>query len=323
MPKNPYPFEFILAVLKQGEAGASAIELYREHGIPPATFYKWRMKFSGMDVAMMEDRKQRLQADALLRRMRANADKKDRALRRALNQSAPAVRPLLPSAVQKAIKRWKACARSHTTIEKQKIISLRAIQGIAHAWGGECLSTDYVNLLTRMSIRCVKGHHWQCKPSHLIAGKFCFICAKDEQRQRDLEKIKKIVAARGWQCLTIEYKGCKSAVTCRCKNGHEFTARSDSLSTSNGCVQCFKDSYHKTLKKMQDLAIARGGRCLSDAYEPYLPLQWQCKRGHIWKSPSGSVSSGHWCMSCAAIERMRNRYSKARGKHETSKWHGN
>jgi hypothetical protein len=322
MAKKKYSFEFILTVLKQGEAGATAIELHRRHGIAPASFFTWRMKFSGMDVAMMEERKQRLHSEALLRRVRANAEKKDQALSE-LNKSAQAVRPLLPSAVQKAIKRWKASVRSHTTIEKQRIISLKAIQGIAHAWGGECLSTDYVNLMTEISIRCAKGHQWQCKPSHLIAGGFCLVCTKDEQRQRDLENIKIMAAERGWECLTTEYKGCKSAVAWRCENGHEFTARPDGMRAGFGCMQCFKDRRQNTLAKMQDLAKARGGVCLSEAYDPYAHLLWQCKRGHVWESPSSSVSSGHWCMSCAAMERMSNRYSKAREKYEVSKWHGN
>ncbi|AMC36615.1 transposase [Janthinobacterium sp. B9-8] len=310
MAKKTYSFEFIIAVLKQGEAGATAIELHRQHGISPASFFTWRMKFSGMDVAMMEERKKHLLVEALLRRKQANADNKDRALNE-LNKPSEVARTLLPSAVQKAIKRWKASVRSHTTIEKQKIISLKAIQGIAHAWGGECLSADYVNLLTRVSIRCAKGHYWQCKPSHLITGKFCLICAKDEQKQRDLENIKKIAVARGWQCLTIEYKGCKSAVAWRCKNGHEFTVRPDSISAGFGCMQCFKDRRQKTLAKMQDLAKARGGVCLSERYDAYERLLWQCQRGHRWKAHSRDICRGHWCQQCSSIEKITRSGSPA------------
>jgi putative transposase len=39
--------------LKQAEAGVSAPELCREHGISSATFYKWRTKYGGMDASMM------------------------------------------------------------------------------------------------------------------------------------------------------------------------------------------------------------------------------------------------------------------------------
>ena len=40
----------IVAILKQAEAGSPVSELYREHGISNATFYKWPSKFGGMDA---------------------------------------------------------------------------------------------------------------------------------------------------------------------------------------------------------------------------------------------------------------------------------
>jgi putative transposase len=56
----------IIAILKQAEGGGPVPELYREHGISSATFYKWRSKFGGMDASLMarlkelEDEKRRL-----------------------------------------------------------------------------------------------------------------------------------------------------------------------------------------------------------------------------------------------------------------------
>ena len=43
----------IMAILKQAEAGTPAPELWREHGISSATFYKWHTKFGGMDASLM------------------------------------------------------------------------------------------------------------------------------------------------------------------------------------------------------------------------------------------------------------------------------
>jgi putative transposase len=39
----------IMAVLKQAEGGVPVSELYREHGMSSASFYKWRAKFGGME----------------------------------------------------------------------------------------------------------------------------------------------------------------------------------------------------------------------------------------------------------------------------------
>jgi len=52
--------------LKESEAGANTAELCRKHGVSPATFYKWKSKFGGMEVSdvakmrTLEDENRRL-----------------------------------------------------------------------------------------------------------------------------------------------------------------------------------------------------------------------------------------------------------------------
>lgn len=40
----------IVAVLREHEAGVSAADLCRKHGISDATFYNWRKKYAGMQL---------------------------------------------------------------------------------------------------------------------------------------------------------------------------------------------------------------------------------------------------------------------------------
>jgi putative transposase len=51
MKKSRFSEEQIIGILKQGEAGMKTAELCREHGISAATFYGWKQKFGGMEVA--------------------------------------------------------------------------------------------------------------------------------------------------------------------------------------------------------------------------------------------------------------------------------
>ncbi len=61
-----YTEEQIIAILKEAEAAKSAAEVIRRHGITPHTFYRWKAKYAGMEVAdakrlkALEDENRRL-----------------------------------------------------------------------------------------------------------------------------------------------------------------------------------------------------------------------------------------------------------------------
>ena len=49
--KRRFSEEQIIGILKEHEAGVSAKELCRKHGMSDASFYKWKAKFDGMEVS--------------------------------------------------------------------------------------------------------------------------------------------------------------------------------------------------------------------------------------------------------------------------------
>jgi len=51
MKRSRFTEEQIIGVLKEHQAGMSAADLWRRHGISDATFYKWRSKYGGMEVS--------------------------------------------------------------------------------------------------------------------------------------------------------------------------------------------------------------------------------------------------------------------------------
>ncbi|MCL4136904.1 UNVERIFIED_CONTAM: hypothetical protein GTU68_028191 [Idotea baltica] len=51
MKRSRFSDEQIIGILKEHQAGMTAAELCRKHGISDATFYKWRSKYSGMEVS--------------------------------------------------------------------------------------------------------------------------------------------------------------------------------------------------------------------------------------------------------------------------------
>jgi putative transposase len=58
MKKSKFSEHQIIQILKQGEAGMKVADLCREHGFSPATYYKWKAKYGGMeasDVKRLQD----------------------------------------------------------------------------------------------------------------------------------------------------------------------------------------------------------------------------------------------------------------------------
>ena len=66
MKRSRFSEEQIIGILKEQEAGMPTVEVCRRHGVSPATFYKWKSKFGGLEVSeakrlrSLEDENRRL-----------------------------------------------------------------------------------------------------------------------------------------------------------------------------------------------------------------------------------------------------------------------
>ena len=54
MKKSKFTESQIIAILKQQESGKSVADICREHGLSQPTFYQWKSKYSGMEVAQLK-----------------------------------------------------------------------------------------------------------------------------------------------------------------------------------------------------------------------------------------------------------------------------
>ena len=75
MKRSRFTEEQIIGVLREQEGGQPTADVCRRHGISPATFYKWKAKYGGLDVSearrlrALEDENARLKkllAEAML-----------------------------------------------------------------------------------------------------------------------------------------------------------------------------------------------------------------------------------------------------------------
>lgn len=62
----------IVAILKQQDSGQTVAQISREHGISEATFYTWKSKYGGMQVAEVKRIKELEEENRRLKKMYAD-----------------------------------------------------------------------------------------------------------------------------------------------------------------------------------------------------------------------------------------------------------
>ena len=73
MKRGRFSEEQIIGILKEHQAGLSASELCRKHGVSEPTFYKWRSKSGGMEVSDAKRLKALGEENARLKRLLAES----------------------------------------------------------------------------------------------------------------------------------------------------------------------------------------------------------------------------------------------------------
>ena len=73
MKRSRFTEEQIIGVLREQEGGQPTAGVCRRHGISPATFYKWKAKYGGLDVSEARRLKALEDENAKLKRLLAEA----------------------------------------------------------------------------------------------------------------------------------------------------------------------------------------------------------------------------------------------------------
>jgi putative transposase len=73
MKRSRFTEEQIIGVLEEHQAGVSAADICRRHGISEATFYTWRSKYGGLEVSEARRLKALEEENAKLKKLLAES----------------------------------------------------------------------------------------------------------------------------------------------------------------------------------------------------------------------------------------------------------
>lgn len=81
MKKSRFTETQIVAILKESDAGMKVNDICRKHGVSPATYYKWKSKYGGLEASQLSHLKQAEAELAQYKRMYAELAHENYALR--------------------------------------------------------------------------------------------------------------------------------------------------------------------------------------------------------------------------------------------------
>jgi len=182
-------------------------------------------------------------------------------------------------------------------------LGITAMRALARKRGGRCISSFYVNTTVPLSWECARGHQWSAVPASIRKGTWCPDCAG--VRRSTLEQMKEIASSRGGRCLSTLYRNTATKLEWRCSAGHEWSATPLQVKKGHWCPFCAHVA-RLTLALLQQIAVRKGGHCLSVAYvNSSYPIRWKCAAGHEWLARARTIRAGNWCPVCAHNQRLK------------------
>ena len=177
--------------------------------------------------------------------------------------------------------------------------------------GGKCLSKEYKNTLTKLSVICDKGHSFKITATSLKNGSWCEICGIERAKEKTtdcLETFIKIAKDHGGECLSDTYVNNRVKLKFRCKEGHEWEAQPHHVKRGHWCKICsftdrntgrkfkknrnFKEQLAEILKEKSAVCHTKNiERCTQK-------VDFTCKYGHSWSTTPQIIINGHWCPKC-------------------------
>lgn len=183
------------------------------------------------------------------------------------------------------------------------------LKNIASSKSGALLSSAYLGYNTKLQWRCKENHTWEAPPASIIIGKWCRKCADKTEANRRRFMIQdaiKLAEQKDGSCLSTVYIDNASKLKWRCSQGHTWEATYNNIQKGQWCPICFSgrrgESRRIPLTEIKELAVAKGGRCLSNDYvNNRTKLVWECRQGHQWNATLGHIKRGQWCPHCANV----------------------
>ncbi len=150
--------------------------------------------------------------------------------------------------------------------------TINDMKQVAELNGGVCLSTELINLNTKLLWKCKHGHIWEASGTSVYTnGNWCAKCGyKKVAKQKikhTLSEAKQIATERGGYCVSKKYISFNAKLSWKCQNGHLWKASFGNILKGSWCPIC---SSHRGEKISRLILEKLFGREFPKSYPKWL-----------------------------------------------------
>jgi len=124
-------------------------------------------------------------------------------------------------------------------------------------------------------------------------------------KKLNIKDIQDIAKKKNGECLSENYINGYTKLLFKCNfDNYKWLSQPDSIRQGHWCPEC-AGVKKLTIEEMRRFAKSKDGKCLSENYiNNKIKLEWECKKGHIWKADYAHIVSGRWCPKCARKKKL-------------------
>jgi hypothetical protein len=147
-------------------------------------------------------------------------------------------------------------------------LDIEQMRKVAEKMGGECLSSEYKNTITKLVWRCKKEHTWPAVPSSVLHGSWCPTCYINARsikaRKHTIDEMHRLAESKGGDCLSKEFTSIHKKLKWICKENHIWFAIPWSLMRGAWCPVCGHKQTWITRKasvpRIEDSTVEKCGK---------------------------------------------------------------
>ncbi|WP_066065221.1 hypothetical protein [Neobacillus soli] len=171
---------------------------------------------------------------------------------------------------------------------------------------------EFVNNMTKLVIRCDKGHVYNTSPNNITNGYRCQKCAGNSTEQAKVN-FYNVVKSIGYKVIG-EYENSKTNIELQCDKNHVYSVKpNDFIHTGNRCPKCSIRNPEKAKEDFYNSVESEGYKVIGDYKGSHKKIEIQCTKNHVYSVTPSNFKSGWRCSKCSGncpIEAEKNFYNE-------------